>query len=104
MFQIDLNKQFTDLQGKPIDIDNVALTLANTLATHNENTAKCMTWATELVKTNKLEIDAYDLDWVKNMVSNHGMSNLLKHQILNSLVVPPYKPVEPVTEIVNVEE
>jgi hypothetical protein len=84
MNTIDLNKDFLNLRGERFS-DNQAETLANILASHTENPAKCMTWATELIKTGILTVDDIDLDWIVKLITGYHLSNIVKTQLLDTL-------------------
>lgn len=90
MMKIDLNKKFKDLHGNDVQLqDTMAETLANMLAIHTENPAKCMTWATDLIKTGELSVDAIDLEWIKTLVIDYRLSNIVKIQLIDAFEAIP---------------
>lgn len=86
MKTINLSGKFKDLNGNVVEYqDDMATTLANMFAVHTENPAKCMTWATELIRTGSLSIDDIDLEWVRSFVTGYHQSNIIKMQLLEAL-------------------
>jgi len=90
--KIDLNKPFVDMKGQPIEGDTQAKFLAGVLAGKFEDLSpiKAFDYALKLFNDGEIEIDASDLDAVKNGVKKlvaQGVSNLVCAQLERSLSV-----------------
>ena len=89
MMKLNLNFQFTALDGKEVEgeMGHAGKALGMALANANEgNSIKLTDWALKLWNGGVIEVDNSDKGVIKAFVeSTKGMSNLAKKQILDAI-------------------
>ena len=85
--ELQLNKQFLGLDGKPMEGQTVGQFLAQALASASKgDSLKYWGWATKLYAGEALTLDASDAETMKSFVrENEGLTALAKAQILEEL-------------------
>ena len=92
MINLDLNNPLISLNNEAMKNDDgsiaiLAKILANNLTgvTPGIETVKAMAWAYDLWKTGMVEIDIPDYEKLYNYVSNLGISNIIKLQLMDRM-------------------
>lgn len=101
MFKLDLNKQFTGIDGKPLipqkvvngsvvddlEAGHMGKFLATTLANASKGELlKVWPWAQKLFAGNPIEFDLADKIWLSGFIKEHqGMTNLAKFQLCEAI-------------------
>lgn len=85
--KLNLNFDLKDLDGKAIPEGNIAKVLANILVrSESSDPMKIMTIATALYQKGEVELDASDVEKLKEEINKQkGMTTLLKAKILEQI-------------------
>lgn len=92
--KLNLNWNFKNLEGKPMEGSNVGKTLANAISSQNKgNSIKLYDWAMKLWNGSVLEIDETDSEVLTALVEqNESLTVLAKAQIIEYIKKVKEKP------------
>lgn len=86
--KLDLNKPLLDLEGNPLEKQNIGKSLAVLLANASEGPAiKFIDWAMMLHKGEAVELDTTDMETLRRFIEGQpGATNLFKSAVLKAII------------------